>query len=349
MLVECARSWLVLGAWVLVACARTGGPGARPREVRTLTPAEIAARATPSVVAVRTGTLQGTGFVVNRQGWIATNLHVVAGSVSVTVVLADRREIPVVEVLAADPNHDLVVLRVAAAEDLPALLLGDSAAVRAGDPVVVIGHPLGLADTVSNGLVSAVRIVDPQLTLLQISAPIAAGSSGGPLFNERGEVIGVATAFVTQGQNLNFGIPVRYLKRMLETTAPLSLEELAKRLNLPASSNLPRVERSVPQHEASLLRGCTEPDRHLLEKTIAEAIEVGAPLYNHGNFAACYHIYEGAASDLEHRLPPTCPGPRQALAHGRSTAAARTDPSAQAWALRDAFDGLLLLLREGRP
>jgi hypothetical protein len=314
-----------------------------------LTPAEIAARATPAVVAVRTATQQGTGFVVHRHGWIATNLHVVAGSASATVVLADRRELLVVEVLSADPRHDLVVLRVEAPSDLPTLPLGDSAVVRAGDPVVAIGHPLGLTDTVSGGLVSAVRIVDPHLTLLQISAPIAAGSSGGPLFNEHGEVIGVATAFATQGQNLNFGIPIRYLKPMLEATEPLSLEELASQLNLPSRADLPQVQRSVPQHDASLIRGCTPEDLQLVEKTIGEAIDVGAPLYNQGNFAACYHIYDGAAMDLERRLSPSCSGPKQALAQGRTTAASRQDPSDQAWAMRDAFDGLLVLLRGPRP
>jgi hypothetical protein len=73
---------------------------------------------------------------------------------------------------------------------------------------------------------------------------------------------------------------------------------------------------------------------------LGEAIEVGAPLYNRGNFEACFHIYEGAAMDLERRLPKRCSGPRKALGEGRARAAKLNDASAQAWALRDTFDGL---------
>jgi serine protease Do len=73
---------------------------------------------------------------------------------------------------------------------------------------------------------------------------------------------------------------------------------------------------------------------------VEEAINVGAPVYNQHHFAACYHIYEGAALDLEKRLPASCPGPRKAMREGRARAQKLDDPSAQAWAMRDAFDGL---------
>ena len=122
----------------------------------------------------------------------------------VIVTLRDGRELHVVEVLAASPDHDLALVRVEA-HGLPALALGDSDAMRPGDPVVAIGNPMGLEDTVSNGLVSARRKVEGGLEVLQVSAPIAPGSSGGPVFNDRGEVIGVATAVVEGGQNLAFG------------------------------------------------------------------------------------------------------------------------------------------------
>ena len=105
-----------------------------------------------------------------------------------------------VEVWNGDRQRDLVILRIQA-QKLPILALGDSNAIRPGDAVVAIGHPLGLEDTVSNGLVSAIRKVDADMTVLQISAPIAPGSSGGPIFNDHGEVIGVATAIMLGGQN----------------------------------------------------------------------------------------------------------------------------------------------------
>src|SRR5262249_7963339 len=179
----------------------------------TKTPAQIAAGATPAIVSIQSSDSLGTGFVVRADGWIATNLHVIAGADQLVVVLPDKSEHPVHQVIAWDDDRDLAILKIDATK-LPVLTLGDSTRVHAGDPVVAIGHPLGLEDTVSNGLVSAVRVVDEGLTVLQISAPIAPGSSGGPLFNERGEVIGVAAALITEGQNLNFGVPSQYLKQL---------------------------------------------------------------------------------------------------------------------------------------
>ncbi len=304
----------------------------------TLTPAQIAARVTPAIVSIRSPTGLGTGFVVKREGWIATNLHVIVGASALIVATPDRHEYPVIDVLAIDKVRDLALLRVDA--DLGPLVLGDSDAVRAGDGVVAIGHPLGLEDTVSNGLVSAVRVIDPTLTVLQISAPIAPGSSGGPLFSDHGEVIGVVTAFSTKGQNLNFGIPVRYLKEMLEDTHPIPLAFFAA-LTAGHDPKLPAIHREVPRHDVKLLAGCTDADLERAGRIIGEAIEVGAPVYNERHFAACYHVYEGAALDLEKRLPAACKGPKKAMRDGRTRAEKLGDPSAQAWAMRDAFDGLV--------
>ena len=118
--------------------------------------------------------------------------------------------------------------------------------MRPGDPVVAIGNPMGLEDTVSNGLVSARRKVEGGLEVLQVSAPIAPGSSGGPIFNERGEVIGVATAVVEGGQNLAFGMPIRYLAPMIEKPAPMPFAEFATLIANLRAANAPRVKRSVP-------------------------------------------------------------------------------------------------------
>jgi serine protease Do len=317
-------------------------PVAAPAAPITLTPAQIAARATPAVVSIKSATGLGTGFIVRKDGWIATNLHVIAGARELLVTTQDRRELPVIDVLAADPVRDLALVRVEA-EDLGVVTLGDSDAVRAGDAVVAIGHPLGLEDTVSNGLVSAVRVINPSLTVLQISAPIAPGSSGGPLFSDRGEVIGVATAFSPRDQNLNFGVPVRYLRELLGVTHPVPLAAFAAATAAPVEGepHLPAVHRAVPVHELSMLAGCTGDDLALTARTLAEAIDVGAPVYNEKHYAACYHVYEGAAEDVERRLPAACAGPKRALHEGRTKATKLSDPSAQAWAMRDAFDGLL--------
>ncbi|WP_434046268.1 S1C family serine protease [Sorangium cellulosum] len=325
----------------------SGQPAASASQpAAVMTPAQIAARATPAVVTIRGDGSLGAGFLIREDGWIATNFHVIAGIPDLKVVLWDESEHPVLEVLAFDEERDLAIVRIHAPRKLPLLPLGDSLAVRPGDPVVAIGHPLGLADTVSNGLVSAVRVVDPALTLLQISAPIAPGSSGGPLFNERGEVIGVAAAVATQGQNLNFGVPADYLKKLLVRPDPVPLSTFAAE-TAEEERALPAVKRSVPHHALSVLRGCTEGDLLVLARTMDGAIQVGSPLYNEGDFASCYHIYEGAALDMERRIGRACRGPKQALAEGRRKAAVLDDNAAQAWAMRDAFDGLLdVILRK---
>ncbi|HVY48393.1 MAG TPA: trypsin-like peptidase domain-containing protein [Minicystis sp.] len=333
-----------VGALVVSTAAACGGRAAAPPATpsapaaatsKTLTPAQIAARSTPAVVTIRSPEALGTGFLVRPDGWIATNLHVIAGARELLVVLPDHSEHAVVEVMGVDPERDLAVVRIDA-KALPVLTLGDSDVVHPGDPVVAIGHPLGLEDTVSNGLVSAVREVDAGLTVLQISAPIAPGSSGGPLFNDKGEVIGVAAAISREGQNLNFGLPVAYLKLLIKHPQPMSFAKFAAA----SAPRLPDVKRDVPHHELGVLSGCSEADVEALGHGLEEAIEVGAPLYNGGNFAGCYHVYEGASIDVERKLRPSCLGPRRALGDGRHKAARLKDPAAQAWAMRDAFDGL---------
>jgi hypothetical protein len=106
-------------------------------------------------------------------------------------------------------------------------------------------------------------------------------------------------------------------------------------------AQLPPVQRHVPHHALSVLDGCSSDDVRALASGIDGAIDVGAPLYNAGNFAGCYHMYEGTASDIERKLGETCVGPLQALEAGRARAATLATPSAQAWAMRDAFDGLI--------
>jgi serine protease Do len=335
----------LLGA---VACGgqkSTSAPAEAPRaephsSIRS--PAEIAARSTPSVVSVRTEQSLGTGFIVSPDGLIATNLHVVAGNSEITVTLSDHREFQVVEIWNGDRQRDLVIMRIQA-KKLPVIPLGDSDGIHPGDTVVAIGHPLGLEDTVSNGLVSAVRKLDKGLTVLQISAPIAPGSSGGPIFNDHGEVIGVATAIMLGGQNINFGVPVSYLKELLKRPAAVNLQTFAAATAERDTSS--ENKRNVPALSIRILDGCTRGNIDLIMRSLADAIDVGAALYDDGNFAGSYHIYDGAASDLERKLGTSCQRPAKTLADGRKRAARLGDPSEQAWAMRDTFDGLLDVIR----
>jgi hypothetical protein len=334
-------------ASALTACVPQRGPtatGDNPSaksDEKPATPADIAEAALPSVVAIVTEDSLGSGFVVGKDGLVATNLHVVAGYTKALVVLHDRREFPVVEIFNADPRRDIAILRIDAKELTP-LALGDSDKVRPGEPVVAIGHPLGLTDTVSSGLVGAVRKVEADFTVLQISAPIAPGSSGGPLFDDRGKVIGVATAILLGGQNLNLGVPINDVKNLLAASDPVTLAVLAKHSK---RQQLPSVRRQIPHHPLSSLKGCAPERIALIANAIENAIQVGAPLYNKGDFASCYHVYEGAALDLERKLGQTCRTPQKALSDGRKRAASLKASHAQAWAMRDTFDGLLEVIQ----
>jgi len=351
-----SRTYFGILALVLTACAGGVGPAEGPNDAdgakdeASLTPknpAQIAEQAMPSVVSVVTESSLGSGFVVSPDGLVVTNLHVVAGRSEVLVVIGGEK-LPVKRIYNGDIKRDLIVLELET-KGLRALPLGDSDRVRTGEQVVAIGNPLGLEHTVSNGLVSAVREVEPELTMLQISAPIAPGSSGGPLFNDRGEVIGVATGILVGGQNLNFGVPVNYLKPLLETPSPLSMETFAETTAEPEG---PKVKRQIPKHALSVLDGCKPDSIGLMVESIHTAINVGAPLYNEGDYASCYHVYEGAALDLERKLGPSCKKATRALAAGRKRAATLRESHEQAWALRDAFDGLLDVVErwsESRP
>jgi hypothetical protein len=105
--------------------------------------------------------------------------------------------------------------------------------------------------------------------------------------------------------------------------------------------DLPTVQRHVPNHPLRLLEGCSPENLATITDLLGDAIQEGAPLYNHGNFAGCYTRYVAAALEVEREMPKTCAGPRQALAAGRTTAKTLDLVSEQAWAMRDAFDGLL--------
>lgn len=297
-----------------------------------MTPQKIAQSAIPSIALIKTRTGLGTGFVV-RDGRIATNLHVIEGADDVAVTLDDK-ELEDVRVVASDVLHDLVVLSVKPGK-MRALPLGDSDGVQAGQEIVAIGHPLGLGNTVSNGLVSGIREVQPGLKMLQVSAPISQGSSGGPLIDEHGQVVGISTLLITRGQNLGFGMPVNYLKELLEQPEkPLKISEFAKQ------SEKQAIKREVPSHDLSLVDDCSKEDLAAIEGDISRAIGLGAPLYNEGNHEACFRIYEGTALDLSKKLK-RCKKATGALLDGVKRAGTLEGATAKAWAMRDAFDGML--------
>lgn len=301
------------------------------KPAHALTPDKIAAKAIPSIVLIRTEDSLGTGFIVSRDGLIATNLHVIGAHKSATVVLDNEREYEDIKVVNYDPSHDLILLKIPEKNLVP-LSLGDSSKVNVGERVVAIGHPLGLGNTVSDGLISAVRKINPKLTILQVSAPISQGSSGGPLFNAAGEVIGISTLVARKGQNLNFGIPINQLKALIRPDPGVALAEWN-----PQELSSPR---NVPRHDVSLLDDCSAEQLTEIRDSIDDAISIGAPLYNDGNHEACFRVYAATALKIN-RKNKNCKGPRKALMLGVANADNYDDWTKKAWAMRDAFDGVL--------
>jgi hypothetical protein len=160
----------------------------------------------------------GSGFVV-RSGEIVTNLHVVEGAArGYAKLVGQKAKYDIEGITAVDPQRDLVVLKISEVGS-PVLSIGNSDGVQVGESVYAVGNPQGLEGTFSQGIVSSVREVGAD-KLLQITAPISPGSSGGPVLNSAGEVIGVSVATFRGGQNLNFAIPSAYLKALLEKTGP---------------------------------------------------------------------------------------------------------------------------------
>jgi hypothetical protein len=168
---------------------------------------------------------QGSGFVVSRDGQIVTNYHVIKSGASAVVKLPDGSFFKVDGVLAFDKKRDIAVIK-AHGNNFKTVALGDSNQLQIGEEVVAIGSPLSLESTVSNGILSGIRsegedAFGPTNQFLQITAPISHGSSGGPLFNMFGQVVGITSAALVGGENLNFAIPINDVKPRLKSGSDL--------------------------------------------------------------------------------------------------------------------------------
>jgi hypothetical protein len=327
-----------------------------------MTAKDIVQHSSPAIVRIEAGHDKvGTGFILDKTGIVATNLHVVAGESAIKIRLYDGSQYPVMQIAGLDPVRDLALLRIAPTRELPTLKLGDSDAVSAGDQIVAIGNPLGVFDySVTSGLISQVRPFcsreevaaqrcREELTVLQISAAISPGSSGGPLFNQFGEVVGVTTAIITAGQNINLAVPTNYLKALIAQRAAISPDQFAKDTKVAEeagrrdSDDGVQIIRRVPMHELTVFDGCNSDNVGEVVRQIGEAIDNGAPLYNEGKHEACYRIYEGTAVKFEHDAP--CAGVRGAFGDGLLRASGLTTYKEKAWAMRDTFDGLIDVAR----
>ena len=194
---------------------------------------EIFKKVSPSVVFIsaisfdpfrtkdRLSTSVGSGFIISKEGVILTNSHLVFGHQTIDVILDDGFSTRA-ELIGVDPFLDLAVLRISiSGKNLPVAVLGDSNKVQTGEDVLAIGNPFGLEQTLTKGIISGVNRtlsaspMSPELPLIQTDAAVNPGNSGGPLVNGCGEVIGINTAMLGQGENINFAVPINAAKTVL--------------------------------------------------------------------------------------------------------------------------------------
>lgn len=234
------------------------------RSTRTIAAQAIPASVTIVALDPKGDTLAvGSGFVVRSDGVVVTNHHVLEGAVQARVVRANGEILNRVVVLDADSVADLAVLKVTAL-DLPVVQMHPTLP-PVGDKVVVLGAPLGFAHSVSEGIISAIRVEGGQ-EQVQMTAPISAGSSGGPVLDTQGRVVGITRATVKEGQALNFAIPARYAMALLAdalqrspraiaevfaATVPVAADEAASRATVGRSSASASKSRlSIPSPSA---------------------------------------------------------------------------------------------------
>jgi Trypsin-like peptidase domain len=261
-------------ALLLAACVSEGLLGQSPG---SLTGGAIYKQSAPSVVKIEAYNennqpeWSGSGFIVSADGKLLTNFHVIRSSKRATIRLANGDAYDGVEVLDVDQRKDIALLKIKAV-DLQSLVIGSSGTAQIGDTVYSLSNPMGLENTLSNGIISGIRPLDGY-RLLQVTAPISHGSSGGPLFNSRGEVIGITADIIEGGQNLNFAIPIDYAKGML--ASPGSPKSLASVYDpeKPSTVESPKQPASGQSNgdkavDENLKTSAMEPYRQAVQKSV---------------------------------------------------------------------------------
>ncbi|MBI5233071.1 MAG: trypsin-like peptidase domain-containing protein, partial [Deltaproteobacteria bacterium] len=160
----------------------------------------------------------GSGFILNKEGYILTNNHVIEHATEIIVTLSEGKKEYKAEVIGADTKLDIALIKITTDGEPPVTVLGDSDELKVGEWVLAIGNPFGLGGTVTAGIVSQKgRVIGagPYDNFLQTDASINPGNSGGPLFNLSGEVIGINTAIIAGGQGIGFATPINMVKDVL--------------------------------------------------------------------------------------------------------------------------------------
>ena len=251
-----------------------------------LSAADIYKKVAPAVVMVSTKSIQsvngwfqqetegmGSGFIINNDGYILTNYHVIDGAKEVTVTLSDNREVKA-SVVNYDADQDVAMIKINDDIEVPGVVeLGDSDALQPGEEVLAIGNPLSkeLSSTLTKGIVSALnRSVETQTgvstNLIQTDTAINSGNSGGPLINTKGQVIGINTLKASDGaEGIGFAIPINDVKDKIESLSKPILnlgvsiraidESMAKQLNMEEGLYIVEVNEFSPAEKAGLKAG----------------------------------------------------------------------------------------------
>lgn len=216
----------------LLAClgGRTEAIGGQAIDTRHLY--EQASPAVVLIISQKAGApvAQGSGAIVSEDGVIISALHVVENADHAVVKLKNGDIYDDVSVVAIDPRKDLVVLKIAGF-NLPTIPLGNSNEIKEGDPVAMLSNPKGLEQSITGGLVSAIRdLPDAGFKVIQTTAAASPGSSGGALLNAKGDLVAILSFKMVGGESLNFGIPVNYARGMLTSQESFPLNALASRI-----------------------------------------------------------------------------------------------------------------------
>jgi len=282
----------------------------------------------------------GSGFIVNADGYVVTNNHVVDGATEIKVTLADGRELAA-KVLGRDPKTDLALLKIDAT-GLPLIALGVSTQLQVGEPVMAIGNPFGLEQTVTTGIVSATgRVIGegPYDDFIQTDASINPGNSGGPLINSKGQAVGINTALVSHtggSVGIGFAIPIDLAKPVLTQLAAAGRFErgylgvavqrvtpdLAKSFKLegPQGALVASVAAGSPAMNAGVKRGdvIVEYDGHRIARSDAlPRVVAETPV---GKDVALVVVRDGKPVTLSVKVARLAEAPERVVAESNTTA-----------------------------
>lgn len=291
----------IIRAALVCALSTTLATSARAASSSDLDAAAIAKRTMPSVVLIAGDTnngmrKSGSGFIVGADGTIATNLHVVRDLRNALVKLGTGELYDDIQVLAFDERKDIAIIKVPAF-GLPALPLANSDSIEVGIPVALVGNPLEFENSITTGIVSALRMSDLGYKVIQTDAAANPGNSGGPLMNAQGRALGLLTYKRRDSENLNFVVPSNYIRGLLTNTRAFPLSELTSHLtntlaSIPSNSgpSFPTTWHSLNSNTTKILRFS---DDHLYVETLFSESDREKGYFSNYDFLRKDSLYEG--------------------------------------------------------